>query len=471
MHKSTRLGIEPIKTLLFEQAIPASIGVLAMSIYMLVDSIFVGKWVGSLGIGAIAIVMPIVFFISSIGMGIGIGGSSIISRALGAEEKRLAQHTFGNQITMTLILSLFVVTVGYFYTNDIVYIFGGKEDLHDPSFTYFNTLLYGIPFLALNMMANAVIRAEGQAKTAMVVMLIPAILNIILDILFIKVLNGGLEGAAWATVVSYIVCFVFILYYFIFGKGVINIRPKYFPLDLAIVSEISSLGFVTVVRQSVIALLSIILNFVLFKYGNEIAIIMYGILGRVIMFALFPVMGVTQGFLPISGYNYGAKNYERVKESIKVSIYYATLFSFFIFTLIMFFAPEIVMLFTTKSSDNLTIIKDTSEALRWGFAAVPIIAFQLIGAAYFQAIGKPRQALLLTLLKQGFFLIPLVLILPNYLGLFGVWISFPIADILSTMVTAWFLRKEMKKLDHQDEETHLQMTLEKIIKEEQFMNR
>ncbi|MFV0531297.1 MAG: MATE family efflux transporter [Flavobacteriales bacterium] len=467
MDKSTRLGTEPIKTLLFEQAIPASIGILAMSIYMLVDSIFVGKWVGPLGIGAIAIVMPIVFFISSIGMGIGVGGSSIISRALGADERRLAQHTFGNQITMTLILSVFVVTLGYFYTDEIVYIFGGKEELHDPSFVYFNTMLYGIPFLALNMMANNVIRAEGQAKTAMIVMLIPAVLNIILDIVFIKILNGGLEGAAWATVLSYVVCFLFILSYFIFGKGIINIRPKYFPLDLAIVTEISSLGFVTLARQGVIALLSIILNFVLFKYGGETAIIMYGILGRVIMFALFPIMGITQGFLPISGYNYGAENYERVKDSIKTSIYYATLFSFLIFALIMFFAPEIVLLFTTEDMDSITIIEGTPEALRWGFAAVPVIAFQLIGAAYFQAIGKPKQALLLTLLKQGFFLIPLVLVLPHYLGLFGVWISFPIADILSTIVTAWFLRKEMNKLDHQDEDAHLQMVLEKIVREEE----
>lgn len=466
MDKSTRLGTESIKTLLFEQAIPASIGILAMSIYMLVDSIFVGKWVGPLGIGAIAIVMPIVFFISSIGMGIGVGGSSIISRALGAGEKRLAQHTFGNQITMTLILSLFVVTVGYFYTDEIVYVFGGKEELHDPSFVYFNTMLYGIPFLALNMMANNVIRAEGQAKTAMVVMLIPAVLNVILDVVFIKILNGGLEGAAWATVVSYIACFLFILGYFIFGKGVINIRPKYFPLDLAIVTEISSLSFVTIARQGVVALLSIILNFVLFKYGGEIAVIMYGILGRVIMFALFPIMGVTQGFLPISGYNYGAKNYERVKESIKISIYYATLFSFMIFAVIMFFAPEIVMLFTTKDASSIKIITDTPGALRWGFAAVPIIAFQLIGAAYFQAIGKPRQALLLTLLKQGFFLIPLVLVMPHYFGLFGVWISFPIADILSTAVTVWFLKKEMNKLDRQDEDAHLQMVLEKIVKED-----
>ncbi len=466
MNKSDRLGIEPIKGLLFEQAIPASIGILAMSIYMLVDSIFVGKWVGPLGIGAIAIVMPIVFFISSVGMGIGVGGSSIISRALGAGEKKLAQHTFGNQITMTLLLSMFVVIVGYFYTDEIIYLFGGKEKLHEPSFVYFNTLLYGIPFLALNMMANNVIRAEGQAKTAMVVMLIPAILNIILDIIFIKVLDGGLEGAAWATVCSYIACFLFILGYFLFGKGAINIRPKYFLLELAIVTEIASLGMVTVARQGVVALLSIVLNFVLFKYGGEVAIIMYGILGRVIMFALFPIMGITQGFLPISGYNYGAKNYDRVKESIKTSIHYATLFSFFVFALIMFFAPEIVMLFTTDDANSAQIVQETPNALRWGFAAVPVIAFQLIGAAYFQAIGKPKQALLLTLLKQGFFLIPLVLVLPHYFNLFGVWISFPIADILSTLVTVWFLRKEMNKLDRQDEDAHLQMVLEKIVKEE-----
>jgi Na+-driven multidrug efflux pump len=177
----------------------------------------------------------------------------------------------------------------------------------------------------------------------------------------------------------------------------------------------------------------------LYSYGGEHSIAVYGIISRMLMFALFPILGITQGFLPIAGYNYGAENYGRVRESIQISIKYAALLASFIFIFILVFATPIVAVFTTDPK----VIAETPDALRWVFAASPIIAIQLIGAAYFQAAGKAKKALLLTLSKQGFFLIPLVLILPNFFGIFGVWIAFPIADVSSTILTGYFLRKEM----------------------------
>jgi Na+-driven multidrug efflux pump len=181
------------------------------------------------------------------------------------------------------------------------------------------------------------------------------------------------------------------------------------------------------------------LNHTLYTYGGEHSITVYGIISRMLMFALFPVLGITQGFLPIAGYNYGAKNTERVQESVVLSIKYSAILATLIFVIILFFARPIVSVFTTDPK----VIAETPEALRWVFAASPIIAIQLIGAAYFQAAGKAKKALLLTLTKQGFFLIPLVLLLPNFLGIFGVWIAFPIADVFSTLVTGYFLKKEM----------------------------
>lgn len=437
---STELGTLSIKELLIKQSVPASIGILFMSVNILVDTIFVGQWIGSLAIAAVSVVLPITFLISSLGMALGIGGSSIISRALGANDREKALHTFGNQLMMTFALAVTSVLIGLFFSDEVLLLFGANGAIMQPAKEFFIPVLYGVPFLALCMMGNTVIRAEGKPKFAMIAMIIPAFGNIILDIIFIKVLNLGMFGAALATSISYFMCFGFILWFFIY-KSELQFQLKHLSLNTKIVSEITSLGFVTFARQGVVAILSILLNHTLFIHGGEISVAIYGIISRMLMFALFPILGVTQGFLPIAGYNYGARNYVRVSETISTSIKWAAGLATVIFVLILIFAEPIVVVF----SKDAYVIKETPNALRLVFAASPIIAIQLIGAAYFQAAGKAIPALLLTLTKQGFFLIPLILVLPNYYGIFGVWIAFPIADILSTLVTGFFLKREMNR--------------------------
>ncbi|MCO6161804.1 MATE family efflux transporter [Flavobacterium sp. NRK F7] len=437
---STELGTLPIKELLIKQSVPASIGILFMSVNILIDTIFVGQWIGSLAIAAVSVVLPITFLISSLGMALGIGGSSIISRALGAENREKALQTFGNQIVLTLGLAILAVLIGLLYSEEVLLLFGANGEIMQPAMDFFIPVLYGVPFLALCMMGNTVIRAEGKPKFAMIAMIIPAFGNIILDVIFIKFLNLGMFGAALATSLSYFMCFVFIFWFFIF-KSELRLQMHHYVLQIKIVSEITSLGFVTFARQGVVAILSIILNHTLYIHGGEISVAIYGIISRMLMFALFPILGVTQGFLPVAGYNYGAKNYLRVNETISKSIKWAAGLATVIFIVILVLAEPIVAIF----SKDATIIKETPSALRLVFAASPIIAIQLIGAAYFQAAGKAIPALLLTLTKQGFFLIPLILVLPNYYGIFGVWIAFPIADILSTLVTGFFLKREMNR--------------------------
>jgi putative MATE family efflux protein len=437
---SSELGNLSIKRLLIKQSVPASIGILFMSLNIVVDTIFVGQWIGSLAIAAVSVVLPITFFISSLGMAIGIGGSSIISRALGAGNRTKALQTFGNQISMTLVLALTAITIGLLFSDEVLLLFGANGEILQPAKEFFIPVLFGVPFLALCMMGNTVIRAEGKPKFAMLAMIIPAFSNIILDIIFIKLLNLGMFGAALATSISYFMCFAFILWFFI-KKSELRLHLQHYVFQSKIVSEISSLGFVTFARQGVVALLSIILNHILFAQGGEQAVAIYGIISRMLMFALFPILGVTQGFLPVAGYNYGAKNHERVRETINVSIKWAAGLATLIFLIILVFATPVVSVF---SNDN-AILEETPNALRIVFAASPIIAIQLIGAAYFQAAGKAVPALLLTLTKQGFFLIPLVLILPQFYGTFGVWISFPIADVLATLVTGYYLKREMNR--------------------------
>ena len=436
---SEELGNKSIKSLLIKQAVPASIGILFMSVNILVDTIFVGQWIGSLAIAAVTVVLPMTFFISSLGMAVGIGGSSVLSRALGSGNKEKAINTFANQILMTFVLATVFVLLGIFFSDEMLLLFGAQGDIVKPAKEFFFPIIVSVPFLALSMMGNAVIRAEGKAKFAMYAMIIPAFANILLDILFIKYLDMGMFGAALATAISYFTCFVFILWFFIY-RSELRLKLHHVKFNFPIVKEITSLSFVTFSRQGVVSILAIILNHTLYTYGGEQSVVIYGIISRMLMFALFPVLGITQGFLPIAGYNYGANNHKRVKETIFISIKYAAILATIIYVGILVFTNQIVAVFTTDE----TVLAQTPNALRWVFAASPIIAIQLIGAAYFQAAGKAKKALFLTLSKQGFFLIPLVLILPNFFGIFGAWIAFPISDVLSTIITYYFLNREMK---------------------------
>ena len=262
-------------------------------------------------------------------------------------------------------------------------------------------------------------------------MMVPAVLNVLLDVLFIKFFDWGMWGAGLATSMSYASCGLYILYFFLSSKSELKIIPKNFKLKFIIVKEIFALGGVSIVRQGAISVLMIVLNYSLFTYGGEISIAIFGIINRVMMFALSPVLGISQGFLPVAGFNIGAEKKDRVKETIKKSIYFGSILGTIIFVGILVFREQIIWIFT----NDTILLENTPSAMLIVFFATPIITMQLIGSAYFQAAGKALPALLLTLLKQGIFLIPLAYVLPMYYGVNGVWWSFPIADILSTIVT------------------------------------
>lgn len=440
--KSTEaLGNQPITKLLIQQAVPASIGILVMSLNILIDTVFVGQWIGSNAIAAINVVLPVSFFIAALGMSIGVGGASIISRALGEGMHSKAERTFANQITLTLLLTVFVVFFGLLFVEQIIPIFGGKGSLFSLAKTYYVIVMYGVPVLAFCMMSNNTIRAEGKPKNAMYAMLLPSVSNLLLDYIFIRVFDWGMMGAAWATTLSYGVCASYIIYFFLSGKSLL--RPKWdaFVLNSKLVKEITSLGSVTLVRQAMVSITVLLVNNILFSFGGESTIAVYAILSRMLMFATFPIFGITQGFLPIAGYNYGAKNWTRVRKVINISIVYASVLATLVFIFILFFAAQIPILF----SKDAVVNAQTPAALKYVFSALPIVGIQLIGAAYFQAIGKALPALLLTLSRQGLIFIPLLFLFSNYYGVDGVWLAFPIADLISTLVTAFFLNRAVRK--------------------------
>lgn len=439
--KSNELGTEKISSLIVQQGVPAAVGFMVMSFYMIVDTIFVGRWVGPMGIAAISVVLPLVFLIASVGMAIGVGGASMISRALGADNEPLAQRVFGNQITLNMSLATLFVGIGFIFEEPLLQLFGAQGAILPPSKVYFRVMLMGMPFLAWAMMSIHVIRAQGFPKIAMNVMLLPALFNLVLDPIFIYGLEWGMQGAALATILAYFLSASYTFWFFIKGDSDLKIRRANLVLDLTIVWEMFSLGFVSFARQTTYSFLAITVNTSLYAYGSEIYVSIYGIVNRLLVFSIFPIMGISQGFLPITGYNYGAQLYSRVREAIRKSMLYGTIIATLVYALILVARVPIIYIFT----DDPFILEITPSALVIVFSTTPIVLVQLIGATYYQAIGRALPALLLTLTKQVF-CIALLFILPHYWGIEGIWWAFPIADILSTLITGYYLIKAYRDL-------------------------
>ena len=438
---SATFGTQPIPQLLIKQAVPAAVGILVMSLNVLIDTIFVGQWIGANAIAAINVVLPVSFFIAALGMAIGLGGGSIISRTLGKDNYVKATKTFGNQIVLNFSLTISFALVGLLFMDSIIPAFGGKGALFEPAKIYYTIVLYGVPILGFCMMGNNVIRAVGKPKYAMYAMMLPSISNLILDYFLIYIFDFGMYGAAWATTLSYGVCGIYILYFFTSKNAELKPLLSDFKIDWSITKEIGALGSVTLARQAVVSISVLLVNNLLYRLDGESAVAVYAIISRLLMFSLFPILGITQGFIPIAGYNYGAKNKKRVEQVIRTAVLYSSGLATLVFMMIYAFSNSIGTIFTSEP----LVLQKTPAAIRWVFAATPIVGIQLIGAAYYQAIGKALPALLFTLTRQGFFFIPLLYMLPGFLGIDGVWIAFPIAELLAAIVTGGFLIYELKK--------------------------
>ena len=420
MNKAELLGKESIQKLLIKFSVPASVGLLVIVLYNIVDTIFVGRGVGTLGIAGLAVVLPFQMLIATIGQTIGIGGASIVSRNLGAKRYEIAYLTFGNLIALTGIVSVGFVVVGYLFVDKVLYIFGAQADILQYAKDYFTVTLVGAPFLAYAMMTNNVIRSEGDAKIPMITMILSALINVILDPIFIFGMDMGIKGAALATVIAQFIAFGYLVYYFIRGKSIIKLSTKYLRLEKAIVKEIFAIGSSTFARQGSQSIIAAILNHSLYKYGGQTSVAVFGILDRIIRFVFFPVIGIVQAVLSIIGYNYGAKLYGRVKETIIKSNLMALIVTLIGFTAIQLFPGTIISFF----SNDPELIQEGTRALRIVFLLIPLAGIQIIGASYFQAIGKAKPAFILTISRQVLFLIPLILILPLFLQLDGLWVIF-----------------------------------------------
>lgn len=447
MEQTKQLGAEKIGTLILKFSIPAIIGMLVNALYNVVDRIFVGRGVGDLALAGITVQFPTTLIIMAFTMLIGIGASTMISIRLGQQKDQEAQGVMGNALVLMLVASALISTLGLIFLKPLMAALGASAEVMPFALDYSSIILAGTVVFMLGMGANNFIRAEGNPRIAMLTMLIGAITNIILDPLFIFVFGWGIRGAAIATVIAKTVSAIWVLHYFLSGRGHLKLVLTKIRLQRAYVLGIVTLGAAPFAMQLAASLLNVVLNNSLKFYGGDLALSGMGIVSSIATLLLMPLFGLNQGLQPIIGYNYGARNFSRVKEALLKGMAGATFISMAGFLIINIFPTQLVSLF--NKSPNLIALG--SKALQTFLLALPIIGAQVIGASYFQAIGKPKQAALLSLSRQVLILIPALLILPRFFGLNGIFYAGPTADICSALLTGTWVILELRKLGSQSD--------------------
>lgn len=444
-NRAERLGKENIGKLLWNLSLPSILGMLAISIYNIADTIFVGRGVGTLGIAGISVSMPFLMTISTFGHAIGLGGASIISRALGANDKDKANLTLNNLVTLIIVINVVVFTIAYANLTSILKVFGADSEILPYALEYASWAMPGTFFLNILFVLMNVIRAEGNARFPMIGQTIAAVLNLIIDPIFIFTFGWGLMGAALATTLSQFAGMVLSVWYYTYNKKSVlklDIKTLLSLPDKKITKETFAIGASSFGRQIASSVMTIALNNSLLYYSGSSAIAAFGIIFRLAMFIFMPLFGVNQGFMPIAGFNYGAKKNHRVLEVLKLANIWTTAFCILAMVVFYFFATDLVKIFTTDPE----LIRIGSSAMKIFIIAFPVIGFQVVGSGLYQALGKAKASFFLAIARQALFLIPFVLLFPLKWGENGIWYSFPAADFLSAVVTFFMVLNLTKKL-------------------------
>lgn len=449
MDHSKQLGEGSIPRLLLKFSIPAITGMLVNALYNVVDTIFVGNGVGRLGIAGLTIGFPVMIVIMAFGMLVGIGATSLISIRLGEQKKEEAELIAGNAMTLLIVISIVISAAGLVFIEPMLRIFGASEAVLPYGRDYLSIILWGAVFQSIGFGMNNFIRAEGNPKIAMFTMLIGAILNTILDPIFIFVFGWGVKGAATATIISQAVSAGWVLYYFFGGKSLLKIHMKNLKVKAHVAAKIFAIGSAPFAMQIAASGVTTILNKSLVLYGGDVAISGMGIVNRISMMILMPLFGINQGAQPIIGYNYGAQKFDRVIQALKLAIAAATSIVLIGFIGIRLFPQQLILLF----NDEPELVSFGVRALHIFLFFLPIIGFQIVSANYFQAVGKPKHAMFLSLSRQVVILIPALLILPRIYGLDGVLMAGPTADLGSSILTGTWLFMELKHLDRKHKES------------------
>jgi len=450
--RKQELGSKPIPGLLLKFSAPAIIGMMVNSLYNLVDAIFVGQGVGALALAGLTVSFPLQMAVLSLAIMVGVGSASILSRALGAGNEELARRAAGSAFFIIGFLGVLVTTLGLVFLEPMLRVFGATEAVMPYAREYMSIIFIGSLFYTFTVAINHLVRAEGNATFSMIVMLVATGLNLILDPIFIFVLDMGIGGAAIATVISLVTASVAILAWYLSGKSQLKIGMQHVRFDLGIVRDTFAIGSSTLARSVGGSLMAIALNNSINHYGQDIHLAIIGATNRLLIFIFLPMIGLVQGLQPIVGFNYGAKNFGRVRSALRLAITVATVYCSVMFVLVMLMAGPMMGVFGSETElQNIG-----GPVLRILSLMLPFLGFQVICASYFQSIGKAGIALFLGSARQILFLVPLLLILPQYFGLDGIWYSVPMADFLATVSTAAWVALELRHL-HKLENRQLQV--------------
>lgn len=443
------LGIEPISRLLMRYAVPAVVAMTASSLYNIIDRIFIGHIgsgpEGALALSGLAVTFPIMNLSAAFGAMVGAGGSTLMSIKLGQRDYDTAQHVLGNIVTLNIILGLLIGVLGIIFIDPLLYFFGASEHSVGYARQFMFVILLGNVITHLYLGLNSALRATGHPNTAMIATIATVVVNAALDPLFIFTFNLGIRGAAMATVLAQFIALIYVWVklsnpheYIHLQRGIYNLRKR-------IVKNILKIGLSPFAMQMCACLVVVLINKGLQEHGGDLAIAAYGILNSITFLFVMIVMGITQGMQPIAGYNYGARQFDRVNQVLRYSILYATIIMTLSFTICEFFPQYPVRLFTTDP--KLTQL--TIEGMRLVVLFNPLVGFQIVTGNFFQSIGLAGRSIFMSVNRQLVFLVPFLLIFPSFWGTKGVWLSITVSDAISIITAAvllWqFFRKIKKK--------------------------
>ena len=435
------LGTEKVGKLLVQYAFPAIIAMTASSLYNITDSIFIGHGVGALAISGMALTFPLMNLAAAFGSLVGVGASTLMSMRLGQKDYETANKILGNVFILNIILGLAYTTVMLSFLDPILYFFGASAATLPYAHQYMLVILLGNVVTHMYFGLNAMLRSTGRPEKAMYATLYSVLINIVLNPLFIFVFKWGIQGSAFATVISQSTMLVWQIKIFSNKNHFIHLKKGTLRLQRKIVNDSLAIGLSPFLMNAASCLIVVIINQRLILHGGDLAVGAYGIVNRVIFLFAMIVMGLNQGMQPIAGYNFGAGQYERVTEVLKKTILMATLSMTVGFMIGEFYPHAVASVFTTDK----TLINMAAEGLRIVMIFFPIVGFQMVTTNFFQSIGMASKSIFLSLTRQLIFLMPCLLILPQFFGVKGVWYSMPSADLAASLVSAYMLFSQFRK--------------------------
>ena len=439
----TELGTEKIGRLLKQYALPAIIAQTAASLYNMVDSIFIGQGVGPLAISGLAVTFPLMNLSTAFGTLVGAGAAVMLSVLLGQKNYKAANKVLGNVVSLNIIIGLIFMAAALIFIDPILYFFGASENTLPYAKEYMKIILYGNIITHLYFGLNAAMRSSGHPKKAMALTIFTVLFNTALDPLFIFVLDMGIAGAAWATVISQAIAMVIVMRHFSDRTRAFHFEKGILRLDMRVAKDSLAIGMGPFLMNAAACLVTLFINQQLRDYSGDLGIGAYGICNRFIFMFIMICMGLNQGMQPIAGYNFGAKQYSRVKEVFWQTAKLGTIVTTICFAIGMFI-PRLAAGIFTHDEALLNMSAEGMKILTLGF---PIVGFQMIGTNFFQSLGMVKKSIILSLSRQLLFLLPLLYTLPLWYGANGVWMSFPISDVLSALLTAILLRRLFKKFN------------------------